>query len=154
MIREYLRELLAFSRSSVVLNLALSIVAGLTQGISLVMLLPLLKTLGLNADGAISAGTGQSNGITGFISDAFSSIGLPLNLYTILAVYFAAVVVLSAINRKQTVLNSKLQQDFTLHLRIRLYESLTWARWLFTVQRKSADITHVMTSDLGNVGGT
>ncbi len=146
--KSYLRELIDYSGSRAAGSLALFILVGLTQGVGLVMIIPLLQTLGITGGGESSAG----GGITRFVSGAFAALGLPLNLYTLLAAYILIVSILSIVKRYQAVFNMELQQGFVLHLRSRLYAALTYAQWLFTVQRKSSDIAHGITSDIQRVG--
>lgn len=145
MLIQYIKELIAYSGSRAVVTTVLFFFSGLTQGIGLVLIIPLLHTLGISE-------TGGTSGITGFIRKAFNALGLPMNLYTVLGAYILIVSLFALIKRYQQVLNLSVQQGFVLHLRGRLYAALTYADWQFTVSRKSSDITHAITSDVQRVG--
>lgn len=145
MLTKYIKELIAFSGSRAVLTTGLFFFSGLTQGIGIVMIIPLLHTLGI-------PGTGGTSGITRFIQKGFNTLGLPLNLYTVLGTYILIVSLFAVLKRTQSVLNLAVQQGFVLHLRSRLYAALTYADWQFTVRRRSSDITHAVTADVQRVG--
>jgi ATP-binding cassette subfamily C protein len=148
MFKTYIRELIEYSGLKAVLSVFLFFFMGLTQGIGLVMIIPLLQTIGLTDAGK----NGEPVGVSRVISDAFGTLGLPLTLFSVLAVYIVIVSLFAVIKRYQTVLNVTIQQGFVLHLRQRLYAVLTYAEWLFIAQKKSSDITHVVTADIQRVG--
>jgi ATP-binding cassette subfamily C protein len=49
------------------------------------------------------------------------------------------------------MLSPRLEQQFVLALRNRLYRSIVSARWSFLVQRRMSDFTHALTADLDRV---
>lgn len=146
MLKNYIRELIRFARVRAILSGVLFILHGLTQGVGLLMIIPLLQTLGMTGAG------GKSGGLTRVVRGVFDFPGLPLNLYTILGAYVVVVFLFAVLQRWQTVLNVGIQQGFILFLRGRLYRALTYADWLFIARRKSSDITHALTSDIQRVG--
>jgi ATP-binding cassette subfamily C protein len=146
MLKNYIIRLIKFSRQKAVISVILNIITGLTQGVGLLMILPLLQTLGMTGEG------GESSALTGVITGVFDFLGLSLNIYTILGAYVVVVSLFAAAKRRQTVLNIGIQQGFTLFLRGRLYRALTYADWLFIARKKSSDITHAVTSDIQQVG--
>ncbi len=146
MLKNFLHELFRFARAKVFISGLLFILLGLTQGVGLVMIIPLLSTLGL------AGAEGKVGGINHGIASSFTALGVPLNLHTLLIVYILIVSFFAFLDRYQTVLNTQIQQGFSNYWRNRLYRSLTYADWLFIVREKSSDITHALTSDIQQIG--
>ncbi len=121
MLKKFIVELIRFSRQKAILSVLLFILTGLTQGVGLVLIIPLLQTIGLTGE------SGAAGGITKIIANCFGFVGLPLNLFTILAVYIVLVSSFAALKRYQAVLNVEIQQGFVRFLKNRLYESLAYA---------------------------
>jgi ATP-binding cassette, subfamily C, bacterial len=148
MLKSYIHQLLKFSRLKVFLSMVLFFFLGLSQGLSLMLIVPLLKTIGLT--GVHDPGT--VSGPTGFIIRIFSLLGLSLNLSTVLGAYVIIVSFLAILKRFQALLTVEIQEGFIYYLRHRIYTALTYAEWSFILQRKTADLTHAITSDVQRVG--
>ncbi len=120
-------------------------VAGLTQGVGLVMLVPFLELIGLGE-------TKGSEGIATHISGVLGWLGLPVNMTSILCLYVVIVSTHSIVARYREVLNSKIVNGFTQAMRQSLYRALSRAEWLCFLRSKTSDITHVLTVDIQRVG--
>jgi ATP-binding cassette subfamily C protein len=143
----YLRTFLRFARWKVWVSIALMVLLGFTQGIGLLMLLPFLKIIGIGDSGA-SGGAGAA-----LIEKFFIETGIQLNLPVVLLLYILIVATQAFATRYQQVLNAELVNGFTLFLRNRFNRVLTYSRWLASIRLKAADITHVLTSEIGRVAG-
>jgi ATP-binding cassette subfamily C protein len=148
MLIEYTRQFLRVSGRRAWVSMLLFFFLGLTQGIGLLMIAPLLHTLGLSGPGE----TGAAGGVTRVIAGVFTALGIPLKLAPVLTVYVLIISLFAVLKRYQAVLDMVLQQGFINYLRARLYGALTYAKWLFIVGRKSSDITHTLTADIQRVG--
>lgn len=146
MLKNYIRELIQFARLKVIISSVLFILLGLTQGVGLVMIIPLMQTLGLTGKGD------ESHGLSRIFPGFFQMLGLPFDLFTVLAVYIVIVSFFAVLKRYQTVLNVEIQQGFVVFLQNRLYQSLAYADWSFMARRKSSDLTHALTSDIQRIG--
>jgi len=146
MLKLFVGQLFYFARTKVLISFILFILLGFTQGVGLVMIIPLLSVLGLEGTG------GEMSVINRVVSKGFAALGLPLNLHTLLAVYVVIVVFFAFLERHQGILNIQLQQGFISYWRSRLYRSLTYANWLFIARKKASDITHALTSDIQQIG--
>ena len=144
----YLRMFIRFGRRKLWVSLALMILLGFTQGIGLLMLVPLLRIIGVGDSGE---GGGQE---FSFIRDFFHETGIPLTLPVVMALYFLLVVVQASATYYQSVLNSQLINGFTLFLRTRFIRALTYGKWMSFVRTKSSDYVHVLTSEISRVAGT
>ena len=143
----YLRMFLNYAGWKVWVSIALMLLLGFTQGIGLLMLLPFLKIIGIGDSGA-SGGAGVA-----LIENFFIETGIPLNLTVVLALYILIVSTQALASRYQQVLNAELVNGFTLFLRNRFNRALTYTGWLTYIRTKAADITHVLTSEIGRVAG-
>ena len=143
----YLRTFLHYAGWKVWVSISLMVLLGFTQGIGLLMLLPFLKIIGIG-----DSGTSGGPGIA-WIENFFIDTGIPLNLPVVLILYILIVTTQALATRYQQVLNAELVNGFTLFLRNRFNRALTYTGWLTYIRTKAADITHVLTSEIGRVAG-
>lgn len=142
----YVKNLLSSMKREVLLSLILMITVGFTEGIGLLLLIPLLQLVGLST---VSGNIGQ---LAQFISSIFSTLRIPITLITILAVYIFITSISALLNKVQTISNSNLENKFTLHLREKLYKAIAQTNWLFFSSNRSSDFTHLLISELARVG--
>ncbi len=122
------------------LAVAALIVVGLTEGVGLLMLIPFLQLIGV--------GDSAPTGVVAFIGRVWGWSGLPLTLPAVLLVYAVIVSLYAAAQRWSTLLNSRTAHAFTRGLRNRLFEALARMQWLDFTRMKSAEIYHVLTTNL------
>jgi ATP-binding cassette subfamily C protein len=143
----YLRKFVRFAGWKIWIFIALMVLLGFTQGIGLLMLLPLLGIIGIGDSGAPE---GQ---ILTVIKEFFFETGIPLNLPAVLVFYILIVAIQAMATYYQQVLNAELTNGFTQYLRNRFNQALTYTGWLTHIRTRAADITHVLTSEIGRVAG-
>jgi ATP-binding cassette subfamily C protein len=136
--------------SSLGWELAPAIVVGIalavTEGAGLLLLIPLLETIGLVVT------DGAAGRVAAWTSSAFSFFGLSPSLEAVLVVFMAVSIAYATLYRWHLMLSPRLEERFTLTLRHRLYDAIVSARWSFLVQRRATDLAHALTSDLDRVG--
>lgn len=118
---------------------------GLTQGIGLLMLIPLLSLAGIGTD-ATASGSIVEN-----FSAIFESLGLHLSLETILVLYLSLITLFSLMQYQEKLLTANLQHRFVGYLRTRLFKTLAQAEWLYISRCKGSDLTHVLTQAIQQV---
>ena len=128
------------------LAVGLMVPLGLTEGVSLLMLVPLLHLVGLKVD------QGSIAGIAGFVSSFFSFIGLKPSLISVLGVYILIVILHSLLKRWETAVSLTLQHEFVIRLRERLYRAIANSNWLFFSRHRSSDFTHALTHEMERIG--
>jgi ATP-binding cassette subfamily C protein len=146
MLRTYLMALLSYGHGRIALAFSLMLLAGMTEGIGLLMLVPFLHLLGL------SGSEGAPSGITALAAQAFGFLGLPMTLPAVLLVYIALIVVRALFVGARDVLLAAVRLGFVDALRVRLYTAVGRANWLFLSKRRMADLTQALTSDIDRVG--
>jgi ATP-binding cassette subfamily C protein len=145
-LQKYLTTLINVMSWKVALALGLMVCLGMTEGISLLMLVPLLQLVGLD----VQQGTlGQ---IAEFVSSLFTDIGIRPTLFTVLGVYVIIVVIHSLLKRWESSVSLTLQYEFVVRLRQRLYRAIANTNWLFFVRHRSSDFAHALTIEMERVG--
>ena len=141
----YTNNLFQLMPKKVTLALCLMVLISLTQGVSLILLVPLLQLVGLNvAQGSL----GQ---IAGIVSTVFISLGLQLNIVTVLILYVAVVSFIAILNRLKTLMTTEIQFQFAAHMRKQLYMAITNSNWLFLSTIKSSNFAHALTNEIERI---
>ena len=128
------------------LALALTLSLSVTQGIQLLLLVPLMQSIGLDTK------QGSVGWLASTVSSLFATAGLRPTLVAVLGVFALVSILLALLTRWQTIFNLKLQQDFVASLRRRLYRAISNQNWLAFARRRSSDFTHALTTELDRVG--
>ncbi len=145
-IRKYLITLLNIMSWKAVLALGLMICLSLTEGISLLMLVPLLQLVGLNVQ------EGSIGRLAEFISSIFSTIGIHPTLITVLCIYIFIVIIHSLLRRWETSVSLSLEYEFVVRLREKLYRAIANTNWLFFARNRISDFTHALTIEMERIG--
>ncbi len=125
---------------------SLMMLKGLTAGVGLLMLIPLLHLVGFDF------GASASSEFASIIARFFSEIGVTLTLPLILFSYIVIVSLVASLNYFLTVLTASVQQDFICYVRNRLYRALLHSQWQFIISNKMSDIAHGLTSQVQDIG--
>lgn len=144
--RLYAVTLLNVAPRKVALSLALMLFVSVTQGVQLLLLIPLMQLVGLDVQ------QGSVGWLAGFVSDAFAAIGVRPDLITVLLAFVLFTVSMAAVRRWQTIYNFKLQESFSAILRRRLYSAVANSDWLTFSRRRSSDFVHTLTIEVERVG--
>jgi ATP-binding cassette subfamily C protein len=128
------------------LALGLMVCLGLTEGVSLLMLVPLLQLVGLDVQ------QGALGHIAEFVSSIFAAVHIPPTLIMVLVVYVLIVILHSLLKRWENTISLTLQYEFVVHLRQQLYRTIANTNWLFFSHQRSSDFTHALTIEMERVG--
>ncbi len=142
----YLTTLVRLMSWKVALALGLMVCLGLTEGIGLLMLVPLLALAGLDVQ------HGTMGRIAQLLSTLFSSVGVRPTLISVLAIYVLIIGLRGWLSRWQTTANLALEHELVASLRNRLYRAIANSHWLFFCRRRAADFTHALTAEMERVG--
>lgn len=114
----------------------------LFEGSSLLLLAPLLRSLGLGSPGDTHAVAGLP------FAD---SDGAPLPV--LLAVFVALKATQAVLRAYSTTFNLRIETDFICFLRERFYRATMQANWLFLARQRSAELSQALLSELSMAGG-
>jgi ATP-binding cassette subfamily C protein len=142
----YVRTLAGAMPGRLALAVALTVLGALTEGIGLLVLVPLLNLIGIDVQ------QGSVGRVAGAMAEAFGWLGLPLNLVSVLLLYVGLIAGDACVRRWQTVTYCSLQVGFTAYLRKRLYQVVTNAGWVQLTRCRASDLTNAMTNQVERVG--
>ncbi len=124
-------------RGRLILLIAAMTLVGLTEGFGILMLVPLLQTLG---------GGGAANPVLG-------GFALPaLSLTTVLALFTGLTALRAAAQFGQTILSTQMQHELVDEMRLRCFGGLLHAEWRWLAQRRSADHASLLVTNIGRIG--
>lgn len=142
---KYITTLKSFKSKNVTLALALMVFTSLTEGISLLLLVPLLQLVGLDVQ------QGSLGQIADFVASIFNSIGITPTLAVVLLIYVFIISLNAFIYKLQTTETSKIQYEFAANLRKRLFKRITGSNWIFFTRSRSSDFAHALTNEIERI---
>lgn len=142
---KYITTLKSFKSKNVTLALALMVFTSLTEGISLLLLVPLLQLVGLDVQ------QGSLGQIADFVASIFNSIGITPTLAVVLLIYVFIISLNAFIYKLQTTETSKIQYEFAAKLRKRLFKRITGSNWIFFTRSRSSDFAHALTNEIERI---
>lgn len=138
-------EFYLFNPKKQSLAFCLMLIQGLTGGIGILLIIPMLSTIG------ISTGT-TTQTLSNSIHNAFNFLSIPINLTTILVSYVSVITLLALLRFALTVLGAQLQQHYISHLRTTLYRQLLNCQWQFILKHKMSSFIHTLSAQVQGVG--
>jgi ATP-binding cassette subfamily C protein len=124
--------------------LGLTVAVGLTEGLTLLLLVPLLQLAGVEVQGSIS-------GIETRLSEAFAVVHVRPSLVSVLLVYVALTLIQATLTRERHMADERAVLRYTLSLRRRLYRAIASAEWLTLSRIRSSDFTFALTTAVDQV---
>ena len=143
-IRRFAAMLFRAAPRATVVSMVLMILVALTEGIGLLLLVPLLTLAGVSM-GASLPQSGVLGRLAAFVPH---SIGLALLLYVVV------VTARAALEFAEAIASVTVQTEVTRSLRDRLYRGLIGARWETVAPLRGARLAHVFTTELEKVSLT
>jgi ATP-binding cassette subfamily C protein len=129
----------------VIIAATLALALGLTDGLTALLLLPLLDATGVDV---AQGGIGR---LGEYVRAAFSALHIPATLGPVLVVFVAVNALRSLLSQWRMMASVRAGQAFLIALRTRLYAAIVGANWRFVAKRRSADFAHAMTEQLARV---
>ncbi|TIX18077.1 MAG: ABC transporter ATP-binding protein [Mesorhizobium sp.] len=124
--------------------LAFLVLGSLTEGVSILLLIPLLHLIGKSdQDFAIRL---PDNALLHWLAP-----GGTLGLATVLCLLVGLVALQAGFNRFKSVYMARLLYDFVNRLRMDLFEAVGRARWGIFARTRSSDLDHALTGDIDRV---
>jgi ATP-binding cassette subfamily C protein len=123
--------------------LVLMVLTSLTEGIGLLLLVPLLELLG----------SGESqHALVKSVLALLQGVGLTLSAGGLLATFLGLVAVRSAVQYGRECLGTRLQHDLVDRLRLRCFSALLGVEWRWLVNTRRADHANLLLNDVSRVG--
>jgi ATP-binding cassette, subfamily C, bacterial len=134
------------TRGRAFLALGLLIAASLAEGISILLLIPLLGVAQNSVPGAASAIHGPLGAISRLTH-------VHLALWQVLALFVLLVGAQAVLTRWKNLYLQRILYDFVSGQRMELFEAIGRARWSFVARVRAADINHLLSADMDRING-
>jgi len=138
-LRTLTTDLVAVSPARLALSFALLLAAGLTEGASLLVFVPALQLL---------QNAGTENAV---LAQALASVGLPYELGPVLLLCAALIAARAVLVYAKSRSAARLHFGFADHVRLRLYNTLSEARWSHTRALRTADLEELLTAGIERI---
>ncbi len=142
----YARSLVEDMPYQATMVIVLMIFMALSEGASLLLLVPLLQIVGLDV------GQGNLGQIAGSVAYVFSYFDIKPTLESVLILYIAVVSLQSGLNRLQSNTSSYIQYNFITQIRERFYRALANADYIYLSRRRSSDLAQLLMQETDRVG--
>jgi ATP-binding cassette subfamily C protein len=123
----------------------LTIAVSLFEGAGLLMLVPLLQLVGLDAE------QGSLGALLSSLRRAFAAVGLEPTLPVVLALYVAIVAVQGLLQRYLAVVNAAMREDVVQSVRNRVYRAVAGSAWTYFSRNRASSFLQVLTSRVDGV---
>jgi ABC-type multidrug transport system fused ATPase/permease subunit len=118
---------------------------GFSQGISIVLLVPLLSILE-------PAQTHISTNKWGvFINNLFGKLGIEINLTLILIIFAISLLLVSLLNYFQSINQATYQQGFSYQIRKKLFKKLIMSDWIFLNEKSKYNHFQLLTMEISKM---
>jgi ABC-type multidrug transport system fused ATPase/permease subunit len=142
----FFKRLYILSGTILYLNIIGMVLIGLLEGIGIFLLIPLIGLTGI-------LDVGYEYSAINWLYNTFKEMPQTLGLIIALGAYVFLIIAQSYFQRNQTILNTKIQQNFIRHLREETYKSILQAKWSFFLKKKKTDLINLMSLELNRVAG-
>lgn len=123
----------------------LLVLIGLIEGSGLLMLVPLLHTLGLGQ-------AGEMRGLASSVVDLLRDFGATGSLPVILGIFISLKSAQAGLRAVSSTLDLKIETDFVCFLRDRFYRAMIQAEWSHLTRQRSSDLSQALLAELPMVG--
>lgn len=137
-----LRLMAAAPRGRLVSLVVLMALSGISEGVGLILLVPLLDLLGSAPQ------TGATHGLSGLLATS----GVPLTLPAVLTLFVAVVATRNGIQFARERLAARVQFEFVDALRRDCLDAILHADWRWIVGQRQADHASRLLTDINRVG--
>lgn len=135
---KFARDVIAFARLRAVNALVLQLLAGLTEGVSILLFIPALDLINAGRDEA------SRSIITQWMASLFAALHIPFNLTVALILCVGLIIARSLLVRWRAIQMGTMCLDYIEGRRRSLFAAISGARWSYTSRRRSADMTAVL----------
>ena len=127
------------------LTVVLTLAVGLAEGVGLLILIPLLQLVGVDAQ------QGSLGRIMSTFRHVFAAAGLVPTLPTVLMLYVAMVATQSLLQRQQTLVQTRSREQIVHILRTRLHRAITRTTWVYFSRTRASTFGQLLTDRIDRV---
>jgi len=141
-----------FAPKRITLVFMFMLLSSITAGIGILFIVPLLEAINIDLSSNSSHASHLGSNIGEKITTFFDQFNISLSLLSVLIIYLSVVILKALISFFSAVLSTKLQRDFVLHLRNRLYRKLFYSEWQYLNQEHMPDFIRLVTGQVEMAG--
>ncbi len=145
-LRRFIALMISTMRWRLGVLFALDLVSTLTAGVGLVLMVPLLSLVGVDAGG------GTTEPFVRLVRDGLDRLGVQPTAAVLLTLNAVVLIAAAAMSRYQSIVEPRIYESFDLAQRQRLFRALTHARWQHSVNEHAYDNVHLLTSEIDRIG--
>lgn len=140
-------ELLARYPGQLAVVIVLTLLAGLFEGLGLLLLVPLLAIVGIDVpvDGPVGS-------IASAVVGSFGAWSLPITLEAVLGVYVAVVAGQSGLRYLEQVRATAIVETIKADLRGDVFAAIARASWGYHLRRRGSDLLQVLSEEVSRAG--
>ena len=113
---------------------------GLSQGVSIVTLIPLLQMLEKNSLG--------NNKVFAVLNKLVDSLGITISIELIIGLYFSLILFNALMQYAKTIWQSDVQQEFTANIRNDIFNKLIRSDWMYLSGQNRNEFSHILTTEI------
>lgn len=132
------------SRARLALLVTVTVLAALSEGVGILLLVPLL--------GALSPAAADAGGISGLIAGPMSALGVPRDPGPLLALFVALIAARAMLQLVRTTEAARIEREVVTALRGRAFAALLGAEWRALGEERRAATSSALLSDIDRVG--
>ena len=121
----------------------INILTGLSQGISIVTLIPLLQMLEKNSLG--------NNKIIVLLNKLVSWMGITISIELIIGLYLVLILFNALISYAKSTWQGDVQQEFTADIRKDIFSKLIRSDWIYLSGQNRNEFSHILTSEIPGI---
>ena len=144
LILTYLKMMWQFSRARSLFFASLLFLSSITEGIGLVLLVPLL--------GALQQSQAEPTGVVGVIVNGLAFVGIPITLVGLLSAFLALNIFRALINYSQTIVSERFRLELLDDLRTKSFDAMLEARWEWLTTQKKSDMSNLLVNEINRLG--
>jgi ATP-binding cassette subfamily C protein len=124
----------------------LNLITGFSQGITLVLLIPLLGLIQ-----PVNELDGNNKWVD-FLNDFFVKSNIEINIELILTVFAICLILVTILNYFKTIIQSTYQQEFSYSIRRNLFKKIISSDWLFLNGKSKHNHIQILTTEVPKMG--
>lgn len=141
---DFIAPMWAFSKAKTITLFALTALASLTEGLGIMLLVPLLGTLQ------------KSPNSLGRIGDTFidtiKTVGIPHTTKSLILVFLCLIILRNLLIYAKTILSTKIQYETLDSLRVKCFSTLLSANWKWLLTLRKSENSNVILNEIQRIG--
>lgn len=151
-LKPLIKDFWQFAPKRITLVIFFMLLSSVTASFGILFIIPLLEAINVDLGNNLNSSANFGANIGEKITTFFKQFGISLDLLTVLILYLCIVVSKAIISFIDSIMSVRLQRDFILLLRSRLYRKLFYSEWQYLNQEHMPDFIRLVTGQVEMAG--